>query len=309
MVSLGMNNKIYIQIPAYRDNELQPTLYDLIDKSSCKQNLRICVAWQHEKHEKLDFDFIEEHGIELIDIPAHKSQGCNWARALLQERWMDEKYTLLLDSHHRFVSAWDQQLVDMYEGLKCSGIAKPVISGYLPVYDPADDPDARQQVPLKMVFFSRERGLLFRLKSRKIEVCQSMVSPFPAHLISLHFLFAEGTFNEEIEMDPSIYFFADEIAISLRAYTSGFDLFHPHKIIGWHLYNRTGTRIPHWDDHPEWKQQMEYAYNELSQLFTGNKKGNFGTGSNRTVSNYEEYIGMKLIKPGGLTYQLVPSKN
>ena len=51
---------------------------------------------------------------------------------------------------------------------------------------------------------------------------------------------------EELAIDPSIYFFVDEIAISLRAYTLGYDLFHPHRILGWHLYNRS-TRVTHWD--------------------------------------------------------------
>jgi hypothetical protein len=112
----------------------------------------------------------------------------------------------------------------------------------------------------------------------------------------LHFLFTEGIFNEEIEMDPSIYFFADEIAISLRAFTHGYDLFHPHRISGWHLYNRTATRIPHWNDHPGWRQQNEFSLIQLTNLYMGNKKGRFGVGSKRTISNYEEFIGMKLIE-------------
>ena len=67
----------------------------------------------------------------------------------------------------------------------------------------------------------------------------------PARFVSLHFLFTEGSFNQEIPFDPAIYFFADEIAIALRAYTLGYDLFHPHRILGWHLYDRT-TRATHW---------------------------------------------------------------
>lgn len=291
-----MEDRIYVQIPAYRDNQLQPTLYNLIENSVCKESLRIAVAWQHEDDEILDRDFLRNHHVELIDIPAQKSRGCNWARSLLQERWMGEKYTLLLDSHHRFVPGWDRELVDMYEGLKSRNISKPIISGYLPVYDPNNDPGARQQTPLKIHFFKRERGLLFRLNGYELDSWQSLSTPVPAHLVSLHFLFTEGFFNEEIEMDPSIYFFADEVAVSLRAYTMGYDIFHPHKILGWHLYNRTTTRVPHWNDHPEWRQQNEKSYSQLTSLFSGNKKGRFGTGSNRTVSSYEEYIGMKLIE-------------
>lgn len=290
-----MKDKIYIQIPAYRDNQLQSTLYDLIDNSIYKDKLRIGIAWQHEADEKLDQAFLKRHKVEVISIPAAKSRGCNWARALLQERWLGEKYTLFLDSHHRFIPGWDQCLVEMYEGLKSSGIAKPIITAYLPVYDPADDPAARRQNPLFIKFFKREQGLLFRLTGHEIDSWQNLTTPIPAHFTSLHFLFVDGSFNDEIEFDPSIYFFADEIAIALRAYTMGYDLFHPHKILGWHLYERTATRIPHWHDHPEWKQQYECSHTELRNLFCGNNTGKFGIGVERSISRFEEYIGLRLI--------------
>ena len=290
------DDRIYIQIPAYRDNQLQSTLVDLIENADCKENLRIGVAWQHEEDEQLDKDFLKRHRVELIDIPARKSRGCNWARSLLQERWMGEKYTLFLDSHHRFIPGWDRQLLDMYAALKSGGVSKPVITAYLPVYDPQNDPAARQNAPLQIRFFKRERGLLFRLNSREMPSWQSLSAPVPAQFISLHFLFAEGTFNEVLEFDPSIYFFADEVAISLRAYTMGYELFHPHRILGWHLYDRTATRFPHWNDHPEWRQQNEYSYSRLKDLFRGNDKGRFGVGRERTVASYEKYIGMKLIE-------------
>jgi hypothetical protein len=291
-----MKDRIYIQIPAYRDNQLQSTLYDLLENAACKESLRIGVAWQHAEDEQLDRDFLKRHRVEVIDIPAGKSRGCNWARSLLQERWMGEEYTLFLDSHHRFTPGWDRQLVDMYETLRSGGVAKPLITAYLPVYDPQNDPAARQNNPLQIRFFKRERGLLFRLNSREMPSWLSLQSPVPAQFISLHFLFAEGNFNEVLEFDPSIYFFADEVAISLRAYTMGYDLFHPHRILGWHLYDRTATRVTHWEDHPEWRQQNEYSYHQLTDLFRGNKKGRFGIGRERTVAGYEEYIGMKLIE-------------
>lgn len=291
-----MSDRIYIQIPAYRDAQLQSTLYDLIDNAACKENLRIGVAWQHGEDEQLDKDFLKRNKIELIDIPAGKSRGCNWARSLLQERWTGEKYTLFLDSHHRFVPGWDQELLEMYTALKTKGVAKPLITGYLPVYDPLNDPAARQHNPLQITFYKRERGLLFRLNSREMPSWLSATTPVPAHFVSLHFLFTEGVFNEVLEFDPAIYFFADEVAIALRAYTMGYDLFHPHKVLGWHLYERAATRVPHWKDHPEWRQQNEHSYIRLTGLFRGNEKGRFGIGRERTVAGYEKYIGMKLIE-------------
>src|SRR5262245_13545193 len=115
-----MNEKLFIQIPAYRDSELQPTLYDLVKQAACPERLRIVIAWQYGELEKLDYDFIEKHNIELIAIPASKSLGCNWARKMLQEKWNGEKYTLFLDSHHRFAPSWDEQAIAMYEKLKAN---------------------------------------------------------------------------------------------------------------------------------------------------------------------------------------------
>ncbi|HEY0678928.1 MAG TPA: GlcNAc-transferase family protein [Chitinophagaceae bacterium] len=290
-----MKPEIFIQIPAYRDSELQPTLYDLIRKASDWRLLRIAVAWQYdERFDKLDADFNLRHNIEIIPIPAAESKGCNWARRLLQEKWNGEKYTLFLDSHHRFVPGWDKILVEMYEELRSNRSSKPLISAYLPVYDPFNEPHGRGKNPLHIKLLERQKGLMFRLNSNEIDTWKSLSGPVQAQFTSLHFLFAEGAFNETILFDPSIYFFADEIAIALRAFTQGYDLFHPHQILGWHLYNRS-TRVTHWDEHPEWAKQSELSHQRLFRLYRGYITGRFGIGSERSVANYERYIGMKLI--------------
>lgn len=287
-----MKPRIYIQIPAYRDSELQPTLYDMMQQAARPEQLRIGIAWQYDEgRERLDFSFIEKHKMEVIKIPASQSKGCNWARSLLQEKWNGEKYTLFLDSHHRFVPGWDEQVIDMYESLR-SRSQKPILSAYLPVYDPFNDPSGRGHAPLKICFHERRKGMAFRLNSKEMK--SPLNEPFAAHFTSLHFLFAEGAINKDIQFDPSIYFFADEIAVALRAYTKGYDLFHPHTILGWHLYDRA-TRVTHWADHAGWRKQMEASEERLFRLYRGYITGRFGVGLQRSVKNYEDYIGMSLI--------------
>lgn len=136
--------------------------------------------------------------------------------------------------------------------------------------------------------------MLFRLTGHQIQGWRQLTAPVPAHFASLHFLFADGSFNREIVFDPGIYFFADEIAISLRAYTWGYDLFHPHRILGWHLYDRS-TRVTHWADHPEWKVRQEMSCRRLRELFRG-RLPNYGVGDVRTICDYEAFIGMPLIR-------------
>jgi hypothetical protein len=41
------NEKIFIQIAAYRDQELLPTLKDCLEKAEHPENLVFSIAWQH----------------------------------------------------------------------------------------------------------------------------------------------------------------------------------------------------------------------------------------------------------------------
>jgi hypothetical protein len=136
--------------------------------------------------------------------------------------------------------------------------------------------------------------MLFRLVGHEIPNWRQLTRPVPAHFASLHFLLADGAFNRELAFDPSIYFFADEVAIALRAFTRGYDLFHPHRILGWHLYDRT-TRVTHWEDHANWREQEEASCQCLYELYDNRLPGKYGVGAVRSIADYERFIGMPLI--------------
>jgi hypothetical protein len=84
---------IYVQIPAYRDVELGPTLRDLFAKANDLSSLRVAVFWQREPDERLPENLVSHPSLELIEVDWRQSQGCNWARAKLQRGWNGEKYT------------------------------------------------------------------------------------------------------------------------------------------------------------------------------------------------------------------------
>ena len=99
-----MNDQIFVQIPAYRDRELLPTINNLFEQASRPQRLRVLVAWQYGEEElPLEKELSRWPNLELLKFPAAESQGCNWACRIMQERWAGERYTLFLDSHHRFI--------------------------------------------------------------------------------------------------------------------------------------------------------------------------------------------------------------
>src|SRR6202021_3021860 len=88
------------------------------------------------------------NNLKIIPIPADDSLGPNWARRVLQDRYDGEEFTLLLDSHHRFVTGWDQTAREMLEGLRKT-CAKPILTAYLPPYDPKPDPRGPRRGDLK----------------------------------------------------------------------------------------------------------------------------------------------------------------
>jgi hypothetical protein len=284
---------IYVQIPAYRDSELPKTLHQLFSKAAHPERLRVGVAWQHTPDEKLNTRYLERRNVEILDIPHDESLGCNWARSLLQKRWQNETYTLFIDSHHRFTTGWDLKTVAMYESLVKRGVRKPIVTAYLPAYTPDADPEKRMRSCLKIYYRFRTMGLLVGLTSYEITGWRWLNEPIPAHFVSLHFLFTAGDFNREIRFDPEIYFFGDEVSVSLRAFTRGYDFFHPHRILGWHEYKRQ-NRTPHWNDHADWRTRDAYSLTKLKATFKGRVRGTFGIGSRRSVSDYENHIGMPL---------------
>ena len=90
--------------------------------------------------------------------------------------------------------------------------------------------------------------------------------------------------------DPSIYFFGDEVLTGVRAFTCGYDLFHPHVVVGWHCYDR-GSRTPHWDDHPEWADQHRRSLDRMRNVLRA------GLGKARSLADYEDLIALSLIEP------------
>ena len=290
----AMFSKIFVAIPAYRDQELAATLLDLFAKANSPEDLRVVVAWQFSKGERLPRKVLNHKNIEIIAIPADESLGPNWARKLLQDQYAGEAFTLLLDSHHRFVEGWDEIALGIFNGLKKT-VAQPILTAYLPSYDPNRDPRGRMREVLKIYPLRRTDGLLTHLTGHRVTLWRTLRSPIPAAFPSLHFLFAEGSFHRDIRMDPEIYFFGDEVFTGLRAYTHGYDLYHPHKILGWHLYDRA-SRTTHWDDHLDWRRAESLSFKKMRDIVSGHVQARGILGSLRSVRAYEEHIGTELIQ-------------
>jgi len=296
-------NTIFVQIASYRDPQLLLTIKDCIDKAKYPKNLRFGIAWQHSNEDSWDdiSEFKNDSRFSILDIDYKDSKGACWARNEIQQLYKEETYTLQLDSHHRFAQDWDKTMIDMIKGLQKSGYKKPLITSYIPSFDPDNDPAARVQTPWKMNFdrFIPE-GAVFFLPAT-FDSWDDASSPLPARFYSAHFAFTLGKFAKEVQHDPDYYFHGEEISIAVRAYTHGYDLFHPNKVVCWHEYTRK-VRTKQWDDDKEWGKRNSDCHLKNRKLFgmDGEKQdidfGKYGFGKVRTLKDYEKYAGLSFSK-------------
>ena len=67
-----MDDRVFVQIPAYRDRELPFTIRDLFEQASRPERLRVAVAWQYGEDElHLEGALRRQQHLELLKIPGH----------------------------------------------------------------------------------------------------------------------------------------------------------------------------------------------------------------------------------------------
>ena len=290
--------KIFIQAASYRDPQLIPTIESALENAKHPENLVFGIARQYHPDDKFDdlSKYKKDKRFRILNILYSESNGACWARNQIQQLYKDEEYTLQIDSHMRFAKDWDIEMIKMITDLQEKGYPKPLLTGYVSSFDPDNDPQARVQEPWRMSFdrFIPEGAVFFLPET--IPGWQNMTEPVPARFYSAHYCFTLGQFAKEVQHDPEFYFHGEEISISARAYTWGYDLFHAHKVLIWHEYTRKG-RTKQWDDDKKWVDKNNYSHKKNRALFgmDGEEpmdQGIYGFGTERTLKDYERYSGL-----------------
>jgi hypothetical protein len=290
---------IFISIASYRDPELIPTIKSALENAKKPNNLRFGICWQHDETESLD-EFKNDSRFKIIDVPYEYSKGACWARNFIQELYNNETYYLQLDSHHRFAQDWDDTLIKMFKSLVKKGHKKPLLTSYLPSFNPKDDPSSRLQECWSLEFDRYlPEGPIF-IKPHSIDNWEKSKFPIPSRFLSAHFIFTLGQWAKEVKYDPYFYFHGEEPSLAARSFTHGYDLFSPNKITIWHEYTRN-DKTKQWDDDKKWDEKNKTSYSryralhgmggELENTLTDLDK--YGWGTERTLEEYERYAGVK----------------
>jgi Glycosyltransferase (GlcNAc) len=284
--------RIFVSIASYRDPDLVSTILDCLAKASHPDRLRFVICWQHGPEERLP-EWVRGPQFHILDINWHESRGACWARAAIMEHWAGEDWFLQIDSHQRFAPQWDTTLITQ---ATLTGSHKPLLSSPAPPFTIGTSPTFDQPLGCQFTGF-RDNGIP-QVKIGLLPLESGRETPVRARSVCGHFIFAPGTFTREVPYDPEMYFSSEETTMAVRAFTHGYDLFHPAKVVTWHEYEGS-YRSKHWHDHPEnqgaqsdWHQLHERGIAKVIQFFTEPDAGGLGLGRERTFADYESYAGV-----------------
>jgi hypothetical protein len=211
---------------------------------------------------------------------------------LIMDLWDGEEWYLQLDSHHRFAPGWDAKLHQ--QALK-TGSPKPVLSTFgAPLLPDRDEGMSDRATRIEFNGFTPEGDIL----PRGGWIGEGSTRPVRARFVSAHFIFAPGSIVDDVPYDPDLYYLGEEISMALRAFTHGYDLFHPGVPILSHEYIRA-NQPKHWKDHRrskgiavEWNEWDAISRAKIKRLLVEAPVGGYGLGTARTLGDYEEYAGI-----------------
>ncbi|WP_349963380.1 GlcNAc-transferase family protein [Rhizobium sp. ZPR3] len=291
--------RIFISIAGFCDPMLNFTVKSAIEKARFPDRLRFGIVDQSISSSESSLP-AEMGQVAYLHVHPHHSRGVSWARALAMTLYLEEDYFLQIDSHTCFDRNWDVTLIDTLETIsRISKSSKVIVSTRPFGFELQPDGNVRKKrftaCTLKLVPKSNVIRLSDPVVLFACENSNEMID-IPGFQISAAFLFTRGYFVEEIPYDPYMYFHGEEQNVSIRAFTHGWDIWHPNRLPLYHLYKkRSGGEPPlHWDKAfddervEKWHSMRVRANERLGELLNGSLGRAYSTGTTRTIKQYLE---------------------
>jgi hypothetical protein len=249
--------------------------------------------------------------VRYVQVHPSDSRGACWARALAFSLYGGEDYLLQVDSHTLFERDWDRRLVEVLEAVSTDAGNPKVVLSTRPF---GFKLHAEGRVTAKV--YTRQSLVLKPARGAQFKD-DHPVLPFDAFpsgqerpvrgfQVAAGFLFTRGAFVDEVPYDPRLYFHGEEQNLAIRAFTRGWDIWHPNTPPLYHHYNVQenrvlphGARALHWDQRHDNTRQVSWSELERASrarlrdlLFSRSLTGLFGLGTARTLGDFHALSGI-----------------
>lgn len=195
-----------------------------------------------EKYKK----YCDRGQIRALYIHDTDALGPATARYYASKLWGGETYFLQMDSHLEFAPQWDTKYIDEVQAAK--SYPKAVLSAYPPGF--TDFGQYQGGTP-----GARLCSCAFSTNSVESNIIRINVggrtppeAPRPTQIafIAAGFFFAHADFLTDVPFDPYVpwCFMGEEIALSMRAWTQGWDIYAPRQNLIAHQYRPGRLGLP-----------------------------------------------------------------
>lgn len=294
-----MDRTIFVSIASYRDTRCPQTVLSLWQHAARPQRVFVGLCQQNQRKADPDcilsdknvppaFQAWRQHHVRTIRVGHQQARGPTVARFLCSQLYAGEDYFFQIDSHSLFVQNWDAKLVHQMMQLQ-SLIQKPILSHYCDVYqnyrpDPPDD----ALITTNRGVAVDESGMPYLLGA---EYLPPLHHPRHSIFMSAQMMCTPGSFVHEVPFDPHLedLFFGEEILLTIRAFTHGYDIFTPNRNIIYHAYTRE-KEPKYWTDRTIDQTEAQKKVRRLLAMDAPDGASNaselYGNGSKRSVEDF-----------------------
>jgi len=273
---------IFLSVASYRDHRLENTLKEAFSKAADPSKLFVGVVMQNcfekcktgvhrvspfgEKPVRTEISdappdangvadfcgsgepyasYCANGQVRLLTVREEEALGPCVARYFASKLWGGEEFFVQIDSHIWFVEGWDSKLV---QAMRAAPSARPVLSTYPPGF--GGHWEGKPGPRMCGASFSSSP-----VEARIIRIGASMVSaqlpapegtPIPAPYVAAGFFAAPSDFLRDLPFDPFLpwVFMGEEIMLSSRFFTNGYDIFAPRQNLLAHEYRPGSMGLP-----------------------------------------------------------------
>lgn len=309
---------IFVNLAAFNEPLLEFTLDSLFGQAKTPAAIYVGLVDQSNDNNRARLNGKSYwRQIRYVQIDPIDARGVSWARSIAFSLYQGETHLLQIDSHTWFDPGWDEQLVNDLSHLQTLA-AKPLLTTYPPPFEFDDNNQPFKTLkPAATIYAMRvhpETQLSASCATLRFRVEHVRGGEFlEGYHIGAGFLFAPGSFVQEVPYDPYMYFHGEEQNLALRAYTHGWTIYHPlhDRIPLYHLYKQKDNayRTHHW--HPDYEAQRAVKWSELKQradqrlldlIRAPQRNGRYGLGTVRSLADFMalsgiDYLGMTAPSP------------
>lgn len=291
---------VFLSIASLDDINTPATCKSALDNPGLSVRLHVVLQTDNDDLEAE----VRATGAEVLRVPLSASRGACWPRAVGHTFYGGEKWFAQFDAHMECDDGWALSLAEQLNGLP----RRSVLTAYAP--DTLAPSYPENSVSIMEPYGFGDDGWHCRQSYRPAGISPDG-KPFPARCWSAHMVFAPAMWLHELPYDSMLYFSGEEQTMSIRAWTNGWDMFHPYGSVVKHRYGRDNHNSHHDYDEDWWKLDVVskdrvaafYGWNRVIQEHWSDhglvlpdkvELGIYGPGSVRTVESFEEWAGFDI---------------